>query len=79
MSTKTETLGSQIMANFGDALDTIMNERGISQTELAQKSGISLSNVCHTVHGRRNNPNLETLRKIIKALPADIDLRKLLL
>lgn len=62
--------------NFAERLCAAMKKEGVTQAELATRTGIDLTNVCHLVHGRRT-PSLATLRKLLKALPK-VDARKLI-
>lgn len=65
------------MKTFAQRLQWAMQQEDVSQTALAAKTGIDITNICHLVHGRRA-PNLQTLCKLLHALP-NTDARKLLL
>lgn len=49
----------------------ILNQRGITLKDFAQKSGISASNLSNYLNGNIS-PTLETLKKIASALDIDI-------
>lgn len=55
--------------NFQQRLQGAMASEGVTQTVLATRTGIDLTNICHLMHGRRA-PTLKTLCKILQALPA---------
>lgn len=61
--------------SFYDRLAQTMRAAGVSQSELAARTGIDTTNICHLMHGRRA-PTLVTLGKILCALP-DADARYL--
>ncbi len=69
-----------IDADFADKLKEriiqLMQRDGLSNTEFAKKTGISLSSLSHIVYGR-NKPSLEVVMRIHKAFP-DVDLQWLL-
>jgi predicted transcriptional regulator len=65
--------------SFHQALRNILDERGIKHVEFAGSVGISRSNLSHMLHGAGRKPSLQTLVKIVKALPKNVDIRKLIL
>lgn len=50
----------------------IREEMGISQRELARKTGLSCGYICHLEKERRNNPSFNTMQKIASVLNRDI-------
>ena len=46
----------------------IREEKGITLLELSKLTGISAGYLCHLEKGTRNNPSLEVMEKISKAL-----------
>ncbi len=54
--------------NIGRVLFDLRNERGMSQRELADKSGISNTEISRIEAGKRLRPSPDTLRSFSKAL-----------
>ncbi len=54
--------------SIGRYIADIRNEKGISQRELAEKSGISNTEVSRLENGKRINPSPATLKAIANAL-----------
>ena len=46
----------------------IRKEKGLTLLEISIKSGISVGYLCHLEKGTRDNPSLEVMEKIAKAL-----------
>lgn len=57
---------------FGNRLREAREKKGLSQAELAQKSGFQPSAVSHFESGRRS-PSFDNLRKLADALSVTID------
>ncbi|MFI5972193.1 helix-turn-helix domain-containing protein [Streptomyces sp. NPDC051452] len=55
-------------ANFGERLREIRKRRGLSQRELSQNSGVSLSLIRKLEQGEREDTRLETARQLASAL-----------
>ncbi|MGW4290739.1 helix-turn-helix domain-containing protein [Streptomyces sp. NPDC004673] len=55
-------------ANLGERLRETRKRRGLSQRELSERSGISLSLIRKLEQGKRNNTRLETARQLAHAL-----------
>ena len=67
------------MGKFHNRLASIMHQHGTTTTTLTKQAGITqLSSISRIVHGR-TLPSFGMLCKIIRALPADVDVRELLL
>lgn len=49
-------------------IKTIREEKGMTLYKLANLSGISAGYLCHLENGTRNNPSLEVMENIAKAL-----------
>ena len=47
--------------------------RAITQTELAERSGVSASTILHIEHGTHNKPRADTIGKLARALNVDPD------
>lgn len=62
-----------IAASIGDALKLCRTKRGLTQGELAQKSGLSVSYLSLIEKGKRT-PDLEVLNQIAKALNMPLNL-----
>lgn len=54
--------------SFHERLQIALEKEAISQSEMAENTGISLAAINHFVHGRRE-PNLRNLAKIVRFLP----------
>lgn len=50
----------------------IRENKGITQLELAQLTGLSVGYICHLERGSRTNPSYNTMIIISKALNADV-------
>ena len=53
---------------YKNSLEKIRKEKGMTMQKLADLSGLSLGYICHLEKGSRNNPSIETMEKIAKAL-----------
>jgi len=49
------------------------NEKGLSQEQLAQKSGITYSTLAKLESGVNQNPTVRTLQQIARALEVSLD------
>lgn len=58
--------------NFGYRLRKVREEKGLSQVELAEKSGLQPSAVSHFELGRRS-PSFDNLKRLADALAVTID------
>ena len=56
------------MENFGQVIQRIRKNIGMTQKELSEISGISYSYLTKLEIGENANPSLDTIEKIIKAL-----------
>ena len=50
----------------------IREEQGMTQSQLAERSGLSVGYICHLENGSRNNPSLKTMSSIAKVLNKEI-------
>lgn len=50
----------------------IRDKKGITQTDLAQLTGLSVGYICHLERGSRTNPSYNTMVIISKALNEDV-------
>lgn len=55
-----------------EIIKNLMREKGISQKELAQKSGIANSSVCRYLSGDRT-PRIDVLKNFAAVLSVDVD------
>ncbi|WP_429065842.1 helix-turn-helix domain-containing protein [Aeromonas veronii] len=63
----------RIMQHISDNIKRIRNEAGLSQQELADRAGISKSQIWRLEKGEQKNPTLETLIPISTALGVSLD------
>jgi transcriptional regulator with XRE-family HTH domain len=59
-------------AKFSDRIRKIREERGLSQSELAEKAGLQTSAISHFETGRRA-PSFDNLKRLADALSTPID------
>jgi transcriptional regulator with XRE-family HTH domain len=53
---------------FGDTVERLMNERGVTYRGLADKTRLSAGYLNHLVHGNRPVPSDDVMRTLAKAL-----------
>ncbi len=53
---------------YKNKIKAIRKEKGLTLLEISIKSGISVGYLCHLEKGTRNNPSLDAMEKIAKAL-----------
>ena len=53
-------------------LDTLMHQRGITQTDLSEQLGISQGNVSKYLNGGVKNPNLRVINDLAHILEVDV-------
>jgi transcriptional regulator with XRE-family HTH domain len=58
---------------FGDAIERLMNERGVTYRGLAAKTDLSAGYLNHLVHGNRPVPSNEVIKRLAGALDVDAD------
>ena len=63
------------MSNFSEWLSKAIKEKGITQVELAKKTGVSKSSITMYIRGNVS-PKRETLEKILHELGYNIDFVK---
>ena len=56
------------MQTIGDQIRTIREALGMTQTQLADRSGLTQSMIAEIEGGRRNNPSFATINKLAEAL-----------
>ena len=64
--------------NFGKRLRYVMIDHDITSAQLSRATGISPPNVCHMLAGRKQ-PAFATLSRVVAALPAEVNIRELIL
>lgn len=58
---------------FGEVVKNLRIERGISQTELAKRAGISVAEVCRIEKDKRQNPSMKLCVSLLRALEMSSD------
>ncbi len=58
---------------LGDKIKRFMDKKNIGNKELSEKSGVPLRTVNNILSGVTENPTLETMRSIAKALGCTLD------
>lgn len=61
------------MKTFGDTLTEVMNERGIAQTELSEKSGVYQSYISRLRSNSMLDPTISKATALIHALDMSLD------
>lgn len=56
------------MTTFAKRVNRIMLERGMSQADLARKTGLTTSNIAYIVNGKTKDPRISSAIAIAKAL-----------
>lgn len=56
-------------SGFGDVLRRLRVQAGLTQEELAERSGVSVRTIRGLETGRRPNPRMTTMQELAKALP----------
>jgi len=59
--------------NLAKAVKRLRKKMGISQEKLARLADVSNNTIINIEAGKQNNPTIETLRKIAKALNVPIE------
>jgi len=58
---------------FGDAIERLMNELGVTYRGLAGKTDLSAGYLNHLVHGNRPVPSNDVIERLAGALDVDAD------
>lgn len=58
---------------FGEMLLQLMKERGISQAELARRSGVSKQSITELIKGRSKEPSFSKAKAIADALDVTLE------
>lgn len=53
---------------YENKVRSVRQQKGMTLLHLSELSGISVGYLCHLEKGSRNNPSLEVMEKIAKAL-----------
>ena len=53
---------------YNNQIKKIREEKGLTLAKLSNLSGISIGYLCHLEKGSRNNPSIDVMEKISKAL-----------
>ena len=59
--------------SFGETLERLMNENGVTYRALASKTKLSAGYLNHLVHGNRPVPSNDIVRSLASALDVDPD------
>src|SRR3954452_17368711 len=57
--------------SFGEAMEELMNETGVTYRALASKTGLSAGYLNHLVHGNRPVPSNDVVERLADALDVD--------
>jgi transcriptional regulator with XRE-family HTH domain len=57
-----------VMTLDAETMKRLRTQAGLTQQELASRSGLSMAQVMAMEQGKRNNPRLDTLRKLAAGL-----------
>ncbi len=57
---------------YHNQIKKIREEKGLTLVKLSDLSGISVGYLCHLEKGSRNNPSIDVMEKISKALSKTI-------
>src|SRR5437763_901178 len=66
------------MIDFTELLNKLHNELKISKTDLAKRSGLSLSYISLLTSGERKTPSIQTVNSLANAMALDAENRELL-
>ena len=58
---------------FGDAIERLMNDLGVTYRGLAAKTDLSAGYLNHLVHGNRPVPSNDVIKRLANALDVDAD------
>jgi len=61
------------MSNIQKSLRKLREEKGLSQEKLARLSDVANNTIIKIEAGKNQNPTLDTLKKISKALEVSVD------
>lgn len=59
--------------SFSDWLTTQLQEKGMSQADLARKSGVTRQAINNYVNGMRQSPDMNSVKKIARALGVPVE------
>lgn len=57
---------------YHNQIKKVREEKGITLVKLSELSGVSVGYLCHLEKGSRNNPSIDVMDKISKALSKSI-------
>lgn len=61
------------MTTLAERIQFAMDERGVSQADLARITGMTTSNIAYIVNGKTKNPRLDSVVLIAKALDVSLN------
>lgn len=59
--------------SLSDKIKILRENKNLSQGALAKLSGVSVAEICRIEKGERQNPSINLLNKLLKALEVDND------
>lgn len=57
---------------FGEALMTLMEQKGMTASELARRSGVVKTTICELVKGRSKEPTFSKAKALAKGLDVSL-------
>lgn len=61
------------MKTIGEVVQKLRQDKGLTQEELAVKSGVSYTSLVKIERGQVENPTIKTLKKLADALEVSVD------
>ena len=58
---------------FGETVETLMNDVGVTYRELATRTGLSAGYLNHLVHGNRPVPSNDVIKRLSEALGVEAE------
>lgn len=58
---------------LAERIQYVMEQRGITQADLARKTGMTTSNIAYIVNGKTQDPRLASVLAIAEALGVSLD------
>lgn len=60
-------------STLAERIQFAMSERGMSQADLARKTGMTTANIAYIVNGKTKDPRFQSILLIAKALDVPLD------
>ena len=58
---------------LAERIQKVMDDRGMTQADLARETGITTSNIAYIVNGKTKDPRLQSVMSIAAALGVSLD------